>query len=90
MCERRRLAPPAEDCAVSIKPNTDDSSLHDAFRRYDENGDGEISFDEFVALLEDLGDGLSDAERRLAFDATDHDDNGSIDFQEFAAWWNDA
>jgi Ca2+-binding EF-hand superfamily protein len=66
---------------VSIKPNTDDSSLHDAFRRYDQNGDGEISFDEFVALLEDLGDGLSDAERRLAFDATDHDDNGSIDFK---------
>jgi Ca2+-binding EF-hand superfamily protein len=74
---------------VSTRPNADDSNLHDAFRRYDANGDGEISLDEFVALLDDLGEGLSDAERRLAFAATDHDDNGSIDFQEFAAWWND-
>jgi Ca2+-binding EF-hand superfamily protein len=75
---------------VSTGPNADDSSLRDAFKRYDENGDGEISLDEFVALLEDLGDGLSDAERRLAFDATDQDENGSIGFHEFAAWWNDA
>lgn len=75
---------------MSTGPNADDSSLRDVFKRYDENGDGEISLDEFVALLEDLGDGLSDAERRLAFDATDHDDNGSIGFHEFAAWWNDA
>jgi Ca2+-binding EF-hand superfamily protein len=72
-----------------MRSNTEHATLHDAFSRYDENGDGEISFDEFVALLEDLGDGLSEPERRLAFDATDHDDNGSIDFQEFAAWWND-
>jgi calmodulin len=75
---------------MSTGSNADDASLHDAFKRYDDNGDGEISFDEFVALVEDLGDDLSDAERRLAFAATDRDDNGRIDFQEFSAWWNDA
>jgi calmodulin len=75
---------------MSTGPNADDANLQAAFKRYDDNGDGEISFDEFAALIEDLGDDLSDAERRLAFAATDSDDNGRIDFQEFAAWWNDA
>ncbi|MBL8225818.1 MAG: EF-hand domain-containing protein [Chromatiales bacterium] len=64
--------------------------LRIAFARYDEDGDGRITFGEFVLLLAELGDELSHPEKLLAFDATDTNGDGVIDYDEFAAWWDDA
>jgi len=61
-------------------------ALREEFARYDRDGDGSITIDEFA----DFGEGLSADEQRLAFDATDRDDDGVIDFEEFAAWWTDS
>lgn len=65
-------------------------ALREKFGRYDRDGDGSISVDEFAELLEELGEDLSREEQVLAFDATDRDDDGVIDFEEFAAWWTDS
>lgn len=65
-------------------------ALREEFARYDRDGDGLITIDEFAELLSEFGEGLSVDEQRLAFDATDRDDDGVIDFQEFAAWWTDS
>lgn len=64
--------------------------IREEFDRYDRDGDGSISIDEFADLLAACGEDLSADERLLAFDATDRDDDGVIDFEEFASWWTDS
>lgn len=64
--------------------------IREEFARYDRDGDGSISIDEFADLLATFGEGLSADEQLLAFDATDRDADGVIDFEEFASWWTDS
>jgi len=64
--------------------------IREEFDRYDRDGDGSISIDEFAGLLAAFGEGLSADEQLLAFDATDRDADGVIDFEEFASWWTDS
>jgi Ca2+-binding EF-hand superfamily protein len=61
--------------------------LRATFNYNDANGDGVLSYDEFVRLMTDLEAGLSLEELKIGFDEIDTDRNGSIGFDEFVAWW---
>jgi len=55
------------------------------FRQYDQNGDQEISMEEFRLILNDLGENISGDVQKKIFDAADMDNSGSINFEEFVA-----
>jgi Ca2+-binding EF-hand superfamily protein len=63
------------------------AELRETFNFNDTNGDGVLSFDEFVRLMIDLESGLSLDEARTGFDEIDTDHNSAIGFDEFVAWW---
>ncbi len=67
------------------KGNNDDpdKELRDAFRVFDEDGNGTISRAELKKLMKNLGQALSDAELDAMMDEVDTDGNGEIDFEEF-------
>ena len=65
------------------------NELREDFSKCDANGDGQIQFEEFVTLLENLGAQTTDEENRVGFEEIDTDKNGAISFDEFAAWFND-
>ncbi|KAL7465256.1 hypothetical protein ACHAXS_005584 [Conticribra weissflogii] len=69
----------------SKKGNNDDpdKELRDAFRVFDEDGNGTISRAELKKLMKNLGQALSDAELDAMMDEVDTDGNGEIDFEEF-------
>mmetsp|Transcript_8435 Transcript_8435/g.17408 ORF Transcript_8435/g.17408 Transcript_8435/m.17408 type:complete len:151 (+) Transcript_8435:119-571(+) len=69
----------------SKKGNNDDpdKELRDAFRVFDEDGNGTISRSELKKLMKNLGQALSDAELDAMMDEVDTDGNGEIDFEEF-------
>lgn len=67
----------------------DKREIRETFKHYDRNGDGRISLDEFSRLLDALGAGMSDAEKRIGFETIDSDGNHAIDADEFALWWTD-
>jgi Ca2+-binding EF-hand superfamily protein len=64
------------------------AELRKRFDEIDTDGNGRISVDEFVALLQSLDNDLSRDEGLLAFEATDEDGDGTIGFDEFLGWWN--
>jgi Ca2+-binding EF-hand superfamily protein len=63
------------------------AELRATFNFNDANGDGVLSFDEFVGLLIGLESGMSHDEARIGFEEIDTDRNGAIGFEEFLAWW---
>ena len=65
----------------------ENTALRARFDRADANRDGRIDFQEFSALLDELGLGYEEAQVRSAFTSLDTDSNGQIDFKEFADWW---
>jgi Ca2+-binding EF-hand superfamily protein len=60
--------------------------LQEIFKRIDDNGDGRVSFDEFRALLLEMGDQRTGDALRVSFERIDADRNGRIDFEELRAW----
>jgi len=57
--------------------------LAEMFRRLDEDGNGQLSFEEFKALLPMMHIGMSDTVAFRVFETFDDDGAGSIDFEEF-------
>jgi len=60
------------------------ADLEGAYRKFDINNDGRVSFDEFVKTLRSLQLGLSDQEIFELMRIVDKDESGAIDFEEFA------
>lgn len=54
-----------------------------AFRRFDKNYDGSLSFAEFVAGMNELGVHLSIIDFRLVFEKIDYNEESSIDYFKF-------
>ena len=78
------------DSRNSANPENDNlDELRENFSKCDENGDGQIQYDEFVTLLTNIGAGTSPEENRLGFDAIDTDQNGTISFDEFVMWFSE-
>lgn len=57
--------------------------LRKSFKAMDINGDGTLTFKEFVACFDDLGWKIRESTLRSAFDEMDADESGSVSFPEF-------
>jgi len=64
---------------------TDDQVLDfkDAFRKFDEDGSGEISTEELGTVMRMLGHDLKEDELEECINIVDADGSGSVDFEEF-------
>lgn len=59
--------------------------LHDAFKKFDLNGDGRITRDELATAMTSFGKRISEEEVDQILHRVDQDGNGVIDFPEFLA-----
>ena len=64
------------------------SLTHELFQKFDEDGSGELEWDEFQGLAALLGEKLSDAQAKDIIKSLDVDKNGTVDFSEFSSWLN--
>ncbi|ELR22352.1 EF hand domain containing protein [Acanthamoeba castellanii str. Neff] len=62
--------------------------LREVFDQFDENGDGQLSLEEFAQAFRAFGE--PDKEVHAAFKKCDKDGNQSIDFDEFVSFFNEA
>jgi Ca2+-binding EF-hand superfamily protein len=60
--------------------------IEETFDRIDEDGDRNISFEEFARLMREMDHGKSDPALRVSFEAIDQDRDGRVSFDEFRAW----
>ena len=57
------------------------------FRKYDSNGDGKITKEEFQKICYALGHFLETDELEIAFALVDSDGSGEIEREEFLEFW---
>jgi protein phosphatase len=62
-----------------------EKALHDAFLKFDVNGDGKIQSQEFMRLMTSLGSFKKEEIQRL-FSEADTDKSGGVDWREFIKW----
>eukprot|EP01115_Flamella_aegyptia_P002637 TRINITY_DN136756_c0_g1_i1.p1 TRINITY_DN136756_c0_g1~~TRINITY_DN136756_c0_g1_i1.p1 ORF type:complete len:164 (+),score=63.79 TRINITY_DN136756_c0_g1_i1:45-536(+) len=58
------------------------------FDKYDKDGSGSITREEFKNLCYDMGHYLSDQELTLAMATLDRNGSGRIDYDEYLKWWS--
>ena len=58
--------------------------LRVVFRKFDDDGSGTVSHEEFRTGLVHMGIAMSDPEFKSLIDIVDHDGGGDIDYREFA------
>ena len=60
----------------------------EVFKKYDKDGGGTISPDEFAELCYDMGKTFDDEqEKKLVVSLLDSDGDGEVSFREFFRWW---
>ena len=69
---------------IRLKIEAKNKKLTDAFRRFDENSDGVVSYAEFRTGLINMGIELSDADFIMLVEKVDVDGEGTVDYTEFA------
>jgi calmodulin len=57
------------------------------FKRFDADGDGEITLTEFKEGMKGINPTLPQKEVEALFEKMDTNKDGQIDFKEFDAWW---
>ena len=73
-----------------IPSDKDLGELRRQFDTFDVDGNGEISYEEFVSLLEAIGPRPTEEEAQLAFTVIDVENDGAVRFAEFVKWWSDS
>jgi len=71
------------------KKDTVDEALRDAFNKYDQNGSGTITWEEFLAMMIDLNhakEHASTTQLRSLFEDVDQDNSGEVSLDEFLCW----
>merc|ERR1711899_207821 len=80
------MFPAAGQLISNLKQNfRDENDVKAAFKSWDSDGDGEISFKELQAAVQRSGQKLTEEDINAIFVVGDADQNGSIDLQEFMA-----
>jgi Ca2+-binding EF-hand superfamily protein len=69
---------------VRDKVEAKSKTMQKVFRQFDENKDGDISYDEFRMGLRHLGVDLSDGDYAMLVAKVDVDGEGTVDYNEFA------
>ncbi|KAL8607695.1 hypothetical protein ACOMHN_039369 [Nucella lapillus] len=60
-----------------------EKEMRDAFRTFDQNGDGVISISELRQAMTKMGQKLSDAEIQATIRDLDQDGDGFVNYEEF-------
>ena len=61
--------------------------IEELFEQNDTDGNGDIDFDEFAALMRDLDERISRSSLEIGFLEIDVNKDGRINFNEFLDWW---
>jgi Ca2+-binding EF-hand superfamily protein len=61
--------------------------IEELFEQNDTDGNGDIDFDEFAALMCDLDERMSPPSLEIGFREIDVNKDGRINFGEFLDWW---
>lgn len=61
--------------------------IKEAFKTFDKDKDGKITFKEFRNILKQFGENINDEEIDKIFKFIDADNNGLIDFDDFVENW---
>ena len=60
-----------------------EKELLEAFKIFDKDGDGTVSWEEIYKTLQALGQDVSEQACKMMIESVDDDKNGTIDFDEF-------
>ena len=64
--------------------NTDtDEELRSGFKQFDKNQDGQITIEDLRALMEELGEALSEEELQEMINVASMEGDGKVNFEEF-------
>mmetsp|Transcript_64123 Transcript_64123/g.119225 ORF Transcript_64123/g.119225 Transcript_64123/m.119225 type:complete len:776 (-) Transcript_64123:71-2398(-) len=63
-----------------------ESHVRKKFQQWDKNGDGIISQEELVEVMQSLGGQFSEEETKALFNHIDKDKDGKVDYNEFVSW----
>lgn len=69
--------------ATHMKDPFSEAELQEAFATFDRDGNGQISKDELMHIMTNLGEKLSDGEIAAMIQDADVDGNGMINYKEF-------
>ena len=61
--------------------------IEELFEQNDTDGNGDIDFDEFAAMMRDLDDWIWPISLEIGFREIDVNKDGRINFGEFLDWW---
>ncbi|GAB1608391.1 EF-hand calcium-binding domain-containing protein 7-like isoform X1 [Argonauta hians] len=68
----------------SIEPQTTPKDLIEAFLCLDTNGDGLITYDKLLNLMESKGETMSASDTKILMEGLDIDSNGMVDYEKFS------
>jgi len=68
-------------------PQNQLEEIKEAFKTFDKDKDGKITFKEFRNILKQFGENINDEEIDKIFKFIDADNNGLIDFNDFVENW---
>lgn len=68
-------------------PNDRVEEIEELFEQNDTDGNGDIDFDEFKALVAELDPLMNQASLGVGFRDIDTNKDGRINFDEFLVWW---
>ena len=71
--------------AEKVANRDPESELQEAFKLFDEEGTGKISFRNMRHIAKELGENLTDDELQAMLDEFDTDGDGEISLEEFRA-----
>jgi Ca2+-binding EF-hand superfamily protein len=63
-----------------------ETEIVEMLERIDTNGDRNIDFREFSAMMRNIDHAVTEAALHAGFDKIDTDRNGKVSFDEFSAW----
>lgn len=63
------------------------AEIEELFEQNDTDGNGDIDFEEFVALMGELDPQMPESALAVGFRDVDTNRDGRVNFDEFLVWW---